>query len=77
MSEQKQVSLSPDARRGHDKDACDAHAAQMISGQQGRIGERQVIIVGDGDRISGEDGRHGRAEHGDEGENGEDEIAAP
>ena len=69
--------LAPDPGSWHDQYSRDSHAAKMIAGQERRGGECDFLIVGDCHGVRGEDGAEGCAEDCDEGEDGEDEIAAP
>lgn len=71
------MAFSPDSSCRHDQNTRDANAAKMVSGEQGGSGESDFLIVSDGDCVCGQDGREGCAEDCDEGDDGEDEIAAP
>ena len=66
MTEQEQMPFAPDSSRGHDQNARNTNTTQVIPGQQCRGGERDFLVISDGDGVRGQYGSEGGAEDGHE-----------
>lgn len=76
-AQQEGVALAPDARRGHEQEAGDADAEQVVARQQGHVGEVALEFEGEGQGVGGEQRGEGRGDDGEEREDEEDDIALP
>lgn len=71
------MALAPDACGRNNQNTRYPDATKMVSCEKGSVHKGDLLVVGDRDGVSGHDGTERCAEHGDEGQNAEDNVAAP
>lgn len=76
-AEKVEMSFPPDSSRGHEDETCEPDSQEVVACQQGHVGQGALEVYGEGDGVGGEEGGEGRCYHGEEGEYGDDEVAAP
>ena len=83
------MALAPDARGCHEDEARDSHAQQVVTREQGDIGEGAlrrlwatgrfggVVVEDEGEGVGGEEGRESGCDDGAETQDGGDQVATP
>jgi len=83
------MALAPDSRGCYEDEARNSHAQQVVTREQGDIGEGalrrlwcagrcgRVVVEDEREGVRGEEGREGGCDDGAEAEDGGDEVATP
>lgn len=59
------------------KDTCDADATEQITGEESELGETDAKVGDIGEGVGSQQGTGGGTEHGNEGQDCENEVASP
>lgn len=69
------MSLSEYSRGGHEDEARDADAEEVVAGQQGDVGEGALEVEGEGEGVGGEQRGESRGDNGEDAEDRADDVA--
>ena len=71
------MSLTPNARGGHEEESSKTDAEEVVPGQEGHSGERSMEDEGEREGVCGEDRGQRCRDDGKERQDEEDEVALP